>query len=64
LEKENDFDYQGLGYTFINAVTFQMSATKTVVDRRVYSILDWIKEVGGFTSFLQLALTFMIPYLR
>jgi hypothetical protein len=64
LERDIDSEHLGMGFTFINSVIFQMGATKTVVNRKVYTITDWMKEVGGFASFITMFLTTVIPFLR
>ena len=64
LERDIDYEYHGTGFMFINAVIFSMSANKTVVNRNVYTIADWMKEVGGFASFVTMFLTAVIPFLR
>jgi hypothetical protein len=30
----------------------EVSPNKIMIERRVYNILDWMKEVGGFYGFL------------
>ena len=41
-----------------------MSMDKQVVSRRVYSVGDWLNEVGGYSSCLVLAVQLMLPLLR
>jgi len=36
------------------SVTFELNLDKTVIDRQVYSILDWLGDVGGLLEALHL----------
>jgi hypothetical protein len=42
-------------------VGIQMSRDKRFIDRRVYTIYDWMNEVGGFYGFIQLFVAILLP---
>jgi hypothetical protein len=45
----------------ISEVVIQMGRDKRLIDRRVYTIFDWMNEVGGFYGFIQLLVSMVLP---
>jgi len=41
-----------------------MSLDKQVITRRVYSMGDWMNEIGGYSQFLVLAAAFLMPIFK
>ena len=42
----------------------EMNFDKEVIERKVYSITDWMNEVGGFHSWMHLVVSFLLPMLQ
>ena len=40
----------------------QMNMTKKTIERRVYTLMDWANEVGGFFGFIELLMLLMLPF--
>lgn len=45
----------------ISEILIQMGRDKRLIDRRVYTIFDWMNEVGGFYGFIQLLVSMVLP---
>ena len=45
-------------------ITFELELTQYRVDRDVYSMLDWIGDVGGLNEGLTIILTLILGFLR
>lgn len=41
-----------------------MSNDKVVTERRVYTVIDWAGEVGGFGKFVQLLFSLILPLVQ
>ena len=41
-------------------IMFETSSSKVVIERRVYTMLDWMFEVGGFVGFVALIAELML----
>ena len=44
----------------IMTISFELDPDRTVVQRNIYTILDLLSDIGGFTSILISALSFLI----
>jgi hypothetical protein len=42
-------------------VLFVLDFDKQVVERHVYTISDWMNEVGGFHAYMHLLVTLILP---
>ena len=45
---------------FYNAVTFELSLSIEIHERQVYSLLDWMSEIGGLNKFLSSAFLIIV----
>ena len=45
-----------------NEVLITLSFAKNTIERKVYSLTDWMNEVGGFHAYMSLLASFLLPF--
>ena len=60
---KDDFVYD-YNEGMLAGISIMMSLDKQVFTRRVYSMGDWMNEIGGYSQFLVLAAAFLMPIFK
>ena len=62
IEKDSFSYYENKN--IINGILLDMHDAILTTNRSIYSISDWLGEVGGFASSVQLIIMILLPFLR
>jgi hypothetical protein len=49
------------GVDLSERVLIELSTTKQLIERRVYTMWDWVGEIGGIHGFMQLFISLFLP---